>query len=92
VIASVVAAPTKVKHVDAVYVDLARQAHVSGTVKLFALVGVDGKVAQVRVVESIPLLDAAAIQAVQQWEYTPLKVDEMAMASGVAAIVTFPGP
>jgi len=43
-------------------------------------------------VESIPLLDAAAIQAVQQWEYTPLKVDEMAMASGVAAIVTFPGP
>jgi TonB family protein len=92
VIASVVAAPTKVKHVDAVYVDLARRARVSGTVKLFALVGVDGKVAQVRVVESIPLLDATAIQAVQQWEYTPLKVDEMAMASGVAAIVTFPEP
>ena len=89
-LASVVAAPTKVKHVDAVYVDVAKQGRVSGTVRLFALVGVNGKVAQVRVLDSIPLLDAAAIEAVQQWEYTPLKVDETPMPSGVAAIVTFP--
>jgi len=92
VLASVVAAPTKVKHVEPVYPDLAKRARVSGTVRLFALVGVDGKVAQARVLDSIPLLDAAAIEAVRQWEYTPLKADETSMASGVAAIVTFPAP
>src|SRR5688572_12923211 len=51
-VASVVAAPTKVKHVDAVHMDPAKGARVSGTVKLFVLIGVDGKVAQVRVLES----------------------------------------
>ena len=91
-IASVVAAPTKVRHVDPVYGDLPRKAKVTGTVRLFVLVGTDGKVAQVRVVNSIPLLDQAAIDAVRQWEFTPLTVDETPMSSGVAAVVTFPQP
>jgi TonB family protein len=64
-------APTKVKHVDPIYPPIAKTARVSGTVVLEATVGPDGKVIDTRVVKSVPLLDQAALDAVQQWEYTP---------------------
>jgi hypothetical protein len=32
---------------------------------------VDGKVADAKVLRSIPLLDSAALDAVRQWEFTP---------------------
>lgn len=71
-------APTKVKHVDPIYPTIAKTARVSGTVVLEATVGPDGRVIDTRVVKSVPLLDQAAIDAVQQWEYTP------SMQKGVA--------
>ena len=63
--------PTKVKHVDPVYPAIAKSARVSGTVVLEATIDPVGKVIDTRVVKSVPLLDQAAIDAVQQWEYTP---------------------
>jgi protein TonB len=39
------------------------------------LIGTDGKVADARVLRSIPLLDQAAIDAVRQWEFTPTQVN-----------------
>jgi TonB family protein len=63
--------PTKIKHVDPVYPAIAKSARVSGTVVLEATIGPDGKVIDTRVVKSVTLLDQAAIDAVQQWEYTP---------------------
>ena len=50
---------------------IAKSARVSGTVVLEATIGPDGKVIDTRVIKSVPLLDQAAIDAVQQWEYTP---------------------
>jgi protein TonB len=44
---------------------------VQGVVILEAVIGVDGRVSDARILRSIPLLDQAAIDAVQQWEYTP---------------------
>jgi periplasmic protein TonB len=38
---------------------------------LEAVIGEDGEVRDVRVLRSIPLLDQAAIDAVQQWTFTP---------------------
>ncbi len=38
---------------------------------LEALIGVDGRVADAKVLRSVPLLDQAALDAVRQWEYTP---------------------
>ncbi len=34
-------------------------------------IGVDGRVEDVKVLRSVPLLDAAAVDAVRQWVYTP---------------------
>lgn len=43
----------------------------SGTVVLEVLVAVDGSVESVRVARSLPLLDQAALTAVQKWRFAP---------------------
>ena len=63
--------PTKIKDVTPVYPEIAKSARVSGAVVIEATIGADGKVIDTKVVRSIPLLDQAAVDAVQQWEYTP---------------------
>lgn len=66
-----VAAPRQISDVAPVYPEQARQANVRGIVILELTVGADGVVGQVRVLRSIPLLDAAAVDAVRQWRYEP---------------------
>ena len=64
-------APRKILDVRPVYPPLARVANVQGTVVLEAVLDRDGRVSGVRVVQSVPLLDEAAMAAVRQWQYTP---------------------
>jgi TonB family protein len=66
-----VKAPTKTKDVQPVYPDEAREARVQGVVILEVTVDAAGLVGDARVLRSIPLLDAAALEAVQQWEFEP---------------------
>jgi protein TonB len=63
--------PTQLRRVNPIYPAEAQAARVQGVVILEAVIGVDGRVEDARVLRSIPLLDQAAIDAVQQWEYTP---------------------
>jgi protein TonB len=63
--------PTKVHDVPPVYPAIAREARVDGVVIIEALIDVDGRVQQARVLRSKPLLDQAALDAVRQWQYTP---------------------
>ena len=42
-----------------------------GVVIIEATIGPNGKVQEAKVLRSIPLLDAAALDAVRQWEFTP---------------------
>ena len=63
--------PVKIKDVQPVYPDIAKQAKVGGVVVVEATIGADGKVADAKVLRSVPLLDQAALDAVQQWGYTP---------------------
>jgi len=65
-------APALVERVEPEYPPLAVRAQVQGVVILEAIVDRDGRVEDVRVLRSIPLLDKAAIAAVQQWRYSPL--------------------
>jgi TonB family protein len=63
--------PQRIKNVNAVYPPQAQTDRVQGVVILEATIGTDGRVVDVRVVRSIPALDAAAAAAVKQWEYAP---------------------
>jgi protein TonB len=53
------------------YPDIARQAGVEGTVTLRALVGKDGKVLEIFVVEGIEMLDKAAMEAARAAVFKP---------------------
>jgi protein TonB len=63
--------PMKTKDTRPVYPPIAQSARVQGVVIIEATIGPNGKVQDARVLRSIPLLDAAALDAVRQWEFTP---------------------
>ena len=64
-------APQKIVDVAPAYPAIARNARVQGVVILEAVLDAKGRVESVRVLRSIPLLDQAAVDAVQQWRFTP---------------------
>ena len=64
--------PEKLRDVRPVYPQIAISAHVEGRVIIEAIVAVDGKVKDARILRSIPLLDRAALDAVNQWVFSPL--------------------
>jgi periplasmic protein TonB len=63
--------PTKIKDVKPIYPVVAQIAHVEGVVIVEATIGPSGKVQDAKVLRSHPLLEAAALDAVRQWEFTP---------------------
>jgi protein TonB len=54
-----------------IYPPLAKQARISGTVELSAVIGKDGRVANLSVIKGHPLLVQAALDAVKNWIYKP---------------------
>jgi TonB family protein len=81
--------PTKTKNVPPVYPAVAKTARVGGTVIVEATIGPDGKVADARVVKSVPLLDQAALDAVRQWEYAPTRVRGVAVPVIITVAINF---
>jgi protein TonB len=63
--------PRLLKQTRPVYPQEAFIKKIEGIVTLEIVIGVDGKVGRARVVRSIPQLDAAAIQTVRQWLFSP---------------------
>jgi TonB family protein len=82
-------APKKIKDVPPVYPPLARTARVSGPVTVEATIGTDGKVVDAKVVKSIALLDQAALDAVQQWEYLPTMLNGTPVPVTITVTVNF---
>jgi protein TonB len=64
-------APRKIKDVKPAYPAEARAAGQQGIVILEVTIAPDGRVYDARILRSIPELDAAAVEAVKQWEFTP---------------------
>jgi protein TonB len=54
-----------------VYPPLARSAHISGVVHLEAVIGRNGTIESLRVIDGHPLFVQAALEAVRQWVYQP---------------------
>lgn len=63
--------PRRIAYVSPVYPLIAQAARLEGDVVLEAIIGTDGTVQDLRVLQSSPLLDEAAVEAVRQWRYTP---------------------
>jgi TonB family protein len=63
--------PTKIKDVRPIYPPEAQSSRTQGMVIIEATIGRNGAVRQTRLLRSIPALDKAALDAVQQWTYTP---------------------
>jgi serine/threonine-protein kinase len=82
-------APEQTKRVSPPYPPEAQAAGVQGVVIMEATIGVDGKVTDVRVLRSIPLLDQAAMDAVRQWEYAPTAVNGIAVPVVMTVTVNF---
>jgi protein TonB len=82
-------APALVKRVPPIYPPMAVSARVQGVVILEATVGRDGRVEDVVVLRSVRLLDAAAIEAVRQWEYAPLLLNGQAERFVLTVRVSF---
>lgn len=81
--------PTKIVHASPVYPPIAQAAKVQGVVILEVRIEPDGTVGDARVLRSIPLLDQAALDAVQQWRYTPPLINGAPAALLVTTTVNF---
>lgn len=81
--------PIKVKDVAPLYPAIARAAHVEGIVIIEATIGRDGRVQDARILRSVPLLDAAALDAVRQWEYNPTLLNGAPVSVVMTVTVNF---
>ena len=71
------------------YPAMAREAEVEGEVRLRVLVGKDGRVADVHVDRSIPMLDQAAIEVAWTWVFKPALCNNRSVAVWIARKVRF---
>jgi periplasmic protein TonB len=88
-VSQLVQAPRKIVDVRPIYPEIARIAHVEGTVVLEAIVDPAGRVDHLRVVTSVPLLDTAALDAVRRWRYTPSVLNGQPIAVLMTVTVRF---
>jgi protein TonB len=66
-----VQAASLVKQVTPAYPNIAKTAHVSGTVTLHAIISKDGSIEKLEYVSGPALLMTSAITAVREWKYKP---------------------
>ena len=71
------------------YPAIAREARVSGTVDLKAIIGKDGKVQNLTVTDGNPLLVGAAMDAVRKWVYKPTYLNGLPVSVATEIEVTF---
>jgi protein TonB len=82
-------APALVSRVDPVYPAIAQAAQLEGIVILEATVGETGGVESVKVLRSVGLLDAAAVEAVKQWRHSPLRLNDRPTSFVLTVTVQF---
>jgi TonB family protein len=81
--------PTKIKDVRPALPDAAAQAGIRGVVIVEIVIAPDGSVQDAKILRSIPLLDAAALDAVRQWRYTPTLLNGQPVPVIMTATVAF---
>jgi TonB family protein len=77
------------KTVPPVYPPTAKTQHVSGDVKLDALIDANGKVTSAKVISGPVLLHQAAAEAVKQWQYDPAQLNGKPTSMHLTVTVQF---
>ena len=70
-VGGIVEAANLIRKVQPVYPPLAKQARIQGAVHFTAIIGKDGAIQGLQLINGHPLLVEAARQAVSQWQYKP---------------------
>jgi TonB family protein len=81
--------PRLMSHVDPIYPQEAKDAGVAGMVIVELLVDENGDVADAKIIRSVPMLDAAVLDAVRQWRYHPASVNGTPVRVLMSTNVTF---
>lgn len=84
--------PRKLKHVAPIYPAAAREQGISGVVLLEARIEPDGRILEAKVIASKPALDAAALEAVKQWEFAPTIVNGVPTPVTITLAIQFSLP
>ncbi len=78
-----------IRRVEPIYPLIAKQARVSGVVELVGVLGVDGRIHELKVLRGHPLLVNAAMEAVRQWVYEPTLLNGQPVEVSAPIIVNF---
>ena len=76
---SVIEMARPIHRVEPIYPRLAITARIQGTVRLMGVLGVDGRIRELKVLSGPPLLVNAAVDAVKQWIYAPTLLNGQAV-------------
>ncbi len=88
-----VQAAKMVRQVQPIYPQIAKTAHVSGTIILHAVISKDGSVQELTYISGPPLLMKAAMDAVREWRYQPtlLNGEPVEVDTTISVIFTLGG-
>jgi protein TonB len=81
--------PRKTRHVNPEYPKDAIASRIQGVVILECTISPQGEVVAVKTLRGLPMLDEAAIEAVQQWEYSPTLLNGVAVPVIMTVTVNF---
>jgi TonB family protein len=88
-IGGAIKSPERIHNVMPVYPAEARANGIEGVVIVETIVGIDGSVADARVLRTTPALDQAALDAVRQWRFAQTIVDGEPRAALLTITVSF---
>jgi TonB family protein len=77
------------KAVPPIYPSMARSQHISGNVKIDALIDASGNVSSMTVISGPTMLHQAALAAVKQWRYQPAELDGKPTSMHLTVTVQF---
>jgi len=84
-----VKAPARTFYVAPIYPPIAKSIKLEGSVIIEATIDENGAVRNAHVIQSQPLLDQAAINAVSQWKYAPTRLNGVAVPVILTVTVVF---
>ena len=78
-----------IRRVQPIYPSMARSAGIQGSVVLQAVIGRDGTIENVQVINGHPMLVKAAVEAVSQWLYRPYFLNDQPIEVETQVTVNF---